>query len=70
MLLRRGGAWPGFVNQGGTLNTAGLLFRNRCAWAHALVEVARLLDPPREALLDPDELATLDGRASSGGVLS
>jgi phosphoketolase len=59
----------GFVNQGGTLTTAGLLFINRCTWAHVLSEVARVLGLSREDLLTPQELMALDGRASPEGVI-
>jgi phosphoketolase len=59
----------GFVNQGGTLTTAGLLFINRCTWAHVLLEVARVLGLAREDLMSPQELAALDGKASPEGVL-
>ena len=59
----------GFVNQGGTLTTAGLLFINRCTWAHVLAEVARVLGLSREDLLNPQELMALDGKASPEGVI-
>ncbi len=59
----------GFVNHSGTLNVAGLLFVNRCSWAHVLVEAARVLDLPREGVLTPEELAALDGKASPEGVI-
>ncbi len=59
----------GFVNHGGTLNVAGLLFVNRCGWAHVLAEAARVLDLPRERVLTPEELAVLDGKASPEGVI-
>jgi phosphoketolase len=59
----------GFANQGGTLTTAGLLFINRCTWAHVLLEVALVVGLSRENLLSPQELAALDGRASPEGVI-
>ena len=59
----------GFVNQGGTLTTAGLLFINRCTWAHVLSEVARVLGLSQEDLLSPQELMALDGKASPEGVI-
>lgn len=59
----------GFVNSGGTLNIRGMLFVNRCTWAHVLAETARVLDLPREELLTGEELAALDGQASPEGVL-
>ena len=59
----------GFVNRGGTLNVGGMLFINRCTWAHILAAAARILDLPREDLLTPEELAALDGRVSPEGVI-
>jgi phosphoketolase len=59
----------GYANQGGTLSIEGLLFVNGASWAHALQAVARLLDLPREALLDEPERLALDGRASPEGVV-
>jgi phosphoketolase len=52
----------GFVNQGGTLDTPGMLFVNRASWAHAIDGVARLLGLERGGLLTEEEQAVLDGR--------
>jgi phosphoketolase len=59
----------GYVAQGGTLTTPGMLFVNRCTWAHILAEAARVLDVPRQELLTSEEMAALDGRASPEGVI-
>jgi phosphoketolase len=59
----------GFVGQGGTLTTSGMLFVNRTTWAHILDEAARLLGLPREELLTSQELAALDGRANPEGII-
>jgi phosphoketolase len=59
----------GFVNQGGTLSIGGMMFVNRCTWAHVLVECARTAGLVREDLLNADELAALDGRATPEGVI-
>jgi len=59
----------GFVGHGGTLTVPGMLFVNRCTWAHILHEAARLLDIPREELLASQEVAALDGQASPEGVI-
>ncbi len=59
----------GFVNQGGTLSIGGMLFVNRCTWAHVLVGCARTAGLNRENLLTADELAALDGRATPEGVI-
>jgi phosphoketolase len=59
----------GFVNQGGTLSTPGMLFLNRCSWAHVVEASAGALALPREDLLTAQELAALDGAASPEGVI-
>ena len=52
----------GFVNQGGTLDKDGMLFINRCTWAHVLAEVAQVLDRPLDDWLSQNELDALHGR--------
>jgi phosphoketolase len=59
----------GFIGQGGTLTVAGMLFVNRCTWAHILDETARLLDVGRHDVLTEEEIAALDGQASPHGVI-
>jgi len=59
----------GFIGQGGTLTTSGMMFVNRCTWGHILIEAARLLDIPREELLTSNEIAALDGKANPEGVI-
>ncbi len=59
----------GFTNQGGTLNVPGMLFVNRCTWAHVLLEVARVLGLLQEELLTSEELAVLNGKASPEVVI-
>ena len=59
----------GYSNQGGTLNTPGMLFVNRCSWAHCLAEAARLLDLPRAQLLSAQEVQALNGERSPHGVI-
>ena len=59
----------GFLNHGGTLTTQGMLFVNRSTWAHALLEVARVLDVDRTTLLNEAEMAALDGKTSPHGVI-
>jgi phosphoketolase len=53
----------GYVSRGGTLDTFGLLFANRCTWAHALAEVAAASERPLEELLSPEEAAAVRGAA-------
>lgn len=52
----------GFINRGGTLDVDGLLFANRCTWAHLLGAAANVLAMPVGALLDDDEVAAIEGR--------
>ncbi len=59
----------GFAVQGGTLTVPGMLFVNRCTWAHILQESARLLDIKRGELLTDEELAALDGKVTPEGVI-
>jgi len=59
----------GFAVQGGTLTVPGMLFVNRCTWAHVLQEAATLLDIQREELLTSEELAALDGQTSPEGII-
>jgi phosphoketolase len=59
----------GFIGQGGTLTVPGMLFVNRCTWAHILWEIASILGLTQEELLTSEELAVLNGRASPEGVI-
>lgn len=59
----------GFINQGGTLTPPGLLFINKCTWAHIVLKSAELLDTARESLLSSQELDALDGKVSPHGII-
>jgi phosphoketolase len=59
----------GFVNQGGTLNTAGMLFVNRCSWAHIVRTAAGLLGIEESSLLSAEELRALRGEVPPQGIL-
>ncbi|MCJ7521183.1 MAG: xylulose 5-phosphate 3-epimerase [Dehalococcoidia bacterium] len=59
----------GFTVQGGTLTVSGMLFVNRCTWAHILQEAASLINIQREELLTQEELTALDGKATPEGVI-
>lgn len=52
----------GYINQGGTLNEAGMLFANRCSWGHTLAACAGVLDQPPGEWLSSAELAAVEGR--------
>jgi phosphoketolase len=59
----------GFVNHGGTLSVSGMLFVNRCTWAHVLMESAAVMGLSREDLLNSEEIAALDGKVSPEGTI-
>jgi phosphoketolase len=51
----------GFLNHGGTLDVGGMLFANRCTWAHIAAAAADLLGLPHGAVLDTAEMAAISG---------
>jgi phosphoketolase len=59
----------GFTGRGGTLNVQGMLFVNRCSWAHILAQVARLLQLSQENFLSEQEISALNGRISPEGII-
>jgi phosphoketolase len=52
----------GYLNRGGTLDVFGMLFANRCTWAHAVAAAGGLLKAEKNTLLDPAERAAVEGR--------
>lgn len=68
-LLRRIDGGPnkmralGYISRGGTLDVFGMLFANRCSWAHAAAAAAGLLGVAPDELLSPSELKALTGKA-------
>jgi phosphoketolase len=59
----------GFVNQGGTLNTAGMLFVNRATWAHIVQAAGRVLGLSAEQLLSEVERDALAGKVNPTGII-
>ena len=59
----------GYTNQGGTLNVDGMLFANRCTWAHAVASVALGLGELPEVLLNEDEFAAMTGTGDPKAIL-
>jgi phosphoketolase len=59
----------GFFNEGGTLNTSGMLFVNRSSWAHVVETTAALLEIRATDLLTSEELQALHGDLSPEGVI-
>ncbi len=70
-LLRRIDGGPGrtkalgYISRGGTLDVCGMLFANRCTWAHAVGAAADLLDTDKSTVLDAVEIAAIEGRHHS-----
>jgi phosphoketolase len=59
----------GYINQGGTYDTPGLLFVNRSSWAHCVAEVSRLLGLAPERFLEKGELQALAGEVNPHGII-
>lgn len=59
----------GYINRGGTLDTAGMLFANRCTWAHAIEAVAQEIRRDPRDLLDAPELKALRGDGDPAAIL-
>ena len=51
----------GYINQGGTLNSEGMLFANKCTWAHGALQLSRRLGLPDDVWLTNEELETALG---------
>ncbi|MBV6415684.1 MAG: Xylulose-5-phosphate/fructose-6-phosphate phosphoketolase [Steroidobacteraceae bacterium] len=67
-LLRRIDGGPsktralGYISRGGTFDVTGMLFANRCTWAHVIDAAARIVDGwDREVLLDRMQRDAIDG---------
>lgn len=56
----------GFINRGGTLDVPGLLFANRCTWAHVVDAAVHVLGIARDNLLSGAEAAAIDGHGEPG----
>ena len=48
----------------GAIHVAGMLFANRCSWAHLVDGAATLAGWPRDSLLTPAERAAVDGHGN------
>lgn len=66
-LLRRADGGPkkttglGYISRGGTLDVSGMLFANRCTWAHAVGSAADLLETDKSTVLAVEEIAAIEG---------
>ena len=54
----------GYISRGGTLDAMGMLFANRCTWAHLVVSAASLIGIPASDLLTSSEEAAALGRGA------
>lgn len=54
-------SYLGFINRGGTLDTFGMSFANRCTWAHVLARAAETMGVPSENWLAAPEWAAVQG---------
>ncbi len=54
----------GYIGRGGTFDVFGMLFANRCTWAHLIEAAARSLDVSPCDLLTEPELKAVAGRAN------
>lgn len=59
----------GYINAGDAVDSAGLLFANRCSWAHIVEESAVVLGVPRESWLEPAELDAIDGKTQPNSAI-
>lgn len=59
----------GFINQGGTLDTPGMLYINCQSWAHIVRASASCLGMELEKLLEIDEIAALQGQINPQGII-
>jgi phosphoketolase len=60
----------GYTNRGGTLDVAGMLFANRCTWAHAVASAAATLGIEAREWLDEREREALAARADPDPILA
>ncbi len=56
----------GYRNRGGTLDEAGMLFANRCSWAHAVAAAAEVCAVDPFSWLHEDELSAVRGQYNPG----
>ncbi len=74
-LLRRLDGGPrrttalGYISRGGTFDVPGMLFANRCSWAHLVDAAAPLAGWSRDDLLTPDERDAINGRGDPAHLL-
>ena len=58
----------GYINQGGTLDTEGMLFANRCTWAHGLSKLGSMMSS-KVRLLTDKEFAAVQGHGNPYDII-
>ncbi len=58
----------GYLSRGGTLDAMGMLFANRCTWAHLIISAAALIGAPASDWLTPSEEAAVLGRGDPAAL--
>lgn len=58
----------GYISRGGTLDVAGMLFANRCTWAHLADAAGTLAGWKRDEILSATEQGALDGRGNAADL--
>lgn len=59
----------GYLDRGGTMDERGMLFANRCAWAHVVAKAAGALGELADVLLNEKEIAALMGETEPSAIL-
>ena len=60
----------GYISRGGTFDVPGMLFANRCTWAHVVDAAATVAGWSREVLLDRAQRTAIDGIGDPSDLLS
>jgi len=60
----------GYISRGGTLDVPGMLFANRCTWAHAVEAAAAVASWRRDDVLDAVFRRALDGIGNPADIAS
>lgn len=59
----------GYISRGGTFDVPGMLFANRCTWAHAVDAAAAVTGWNCAGLLDRAQRAAIDGTGDPGDLM-
>ncbi len=59
----------GFINRGGTLSVAGMLFVNKCSWLHMVGNSSEMLGIDIKKMLSAKEINVLEGKDTPDGFV-